>query len=86
MYWTKKTPTAPGWYWEYNFGYTRMVEVFTWTYFPKENDPPHRWGWDRERLWVQLRYTDHPVPVGQACDSDTYWSGPIDPPTFERIS
>lgn len=81
LLWTKTIPTKAGWYWEWNFGYKRVVEVYTWHYFPKENDPSYRKGWESEDLWVTYHHTrDHPMPVGQAFGKDTMWAGPIEEP------
>ncbi len=81
MIWTADKPTKAGWYWEWNFGYRRIVEVYKWTYIPKDNDLIHRYRWANEELWVTPPGTrDHPVPVGEAFDKDTKWAGPLEPP------
>jgi hypothetical protein len=80
--WTTETPTKPGWYWEYHFGYARVIEVYTWTYMPTYDDPTYRMGWANERLWVTRPHTrEHPIPVGQAFAKDTQWAGPLEAPS-----
>lgn len=79
--WTKRIPSKPGWYWEWNYGYVRVIEVYKWTYLPQDDDPMYRYGWSDKKLWVTppSRLDSHPVPVDQFAH-DTKWSGPIDEP------
>ncbi len=71
--WKKETPKSPGFYWCYQRGNVRMINV--WSYKPQNND---------DRLYTN---EDGGAEVKDSeLYSDALWIGPIerpDPPSME---